>query len=230
MGYTLAMEDELLRHWQAFKHAQPHDTRIVEQLLHLYKPPHISCVRQLEHLGIQDPALKSQLANQGLVNQSLEELASKTDYKIVLALKNDCHPYVCIQGDALRAEYILTSLPGSSRNKSQALLSALMQNAGTILIQDRYLQQNWQRTQMFFDLLPKKPLSLIFGESLDQRIKTALKQRCADWKIKHDSRRTYSSHHDRYLRIDEAIEVVVTSGLDYLFDTSKECTLIIRKI
>lgn len=37
-------------------------------------------------------------------------------------------------------------------------------------------------------------------------------------------------HHDSYIRIDRKIEIVFTSGIDYLFDDAGECTLLIRKV
>lgn len=40
----------------------------------------------------------------------------------------------------------------------------------------------------------------------------------------------YRHHHDRYLLIDRQMEIVVTSGIDYLFDNDKECTLIFRPL
>ena len=36
--------------------------------------------------------------------------------------------------------------------------------------------------------------------------------------------------HDRYIMIDNNIEIILTSGIDYLFDTSKDFTYIIREI
>jgi len=37
-------------------------------------------------------------------------------------------------------------------------------------------------------------------------------------------------HPDKYIRIDGKIEIIFTSGIDYLFDASKECTLLIRAV
>ena len=34
--------------------------------------------------------------------------------------------------------------------------------------------------------------------------------------------------HDRYLIIDNKIEIILTSGFDYLFDNSKDFTYIVR--
>jgi len=36
--------------------------------------------------------------------------------------------------------------------------------------------------------------------------------------------------HDRYLIIDGKIEIILTSGIDYLFSDDKECTMIVRKV
>lgn len=230
MSYTVALEDDLLRQWHAFKHAQPHDPHVLERLLPLYRPPHITCTGQLQRIGVQDQALLRQLASVGLINQSVEDLAAETGYKLALAWTRNIYPYVCIQGDSITSEYIVTIQPGGSREKAHALLRALTLNARNILIHDRHLQRTWRDARAFFDLLPKKPLSLSFSPSLDQSSLTQLKKECPEWRLQPDKKRTYPSHHDRYLRIDDTTEVVVTSGLDYLFDTTKECTLIVRKL
>jgi hypothetical protein len=48
--------------------------------------------------------------------------------------------------------------------------------------------------------------------------------------VKTDTNPRYRKAHDRYVMIDSKMEVVITSGIDYLFDTNKECTLLVRKI
>ena len=62
----------------------------------------------------------------------------------------------------------------------------------------------------------------------ETRIKL-LKNICKDWIIKEDKRNTYKNYHDRYLLIDDKIEIILTSGFDYLFDENKEFTYIVRK-
>ncbi|QVL50184.1 MAG: hypothetical protein KFB96_06920 [Thiocapsa sp.] len=229
MRGRVVLEDELLRQWHAFKHTQTHDTQLIERLLQFYKPPHITCVAQLKRLQIQDEVLMASLAASQLVNQTLEELASLTDFKLVLSEQTTTYPYVCIHGDSIGSSYTLTCQPNTGRDKAHALLRALMSKAKTILIHDRFLEQQWTGAKQFFDLLPKRRLTLLFGYPLPQRKVTELKRHCTDWLVKDDRRGHYRQHHDRYLLIDQAMEVVVTSGLDYLFDQSKECTLIVRE-
>lgn len=43
-------------------------------------------------------------------------------------------------------------------------------------------------------------------------------------------KRQYRGMHDRYLVIDGEVEIILTSGIDYLFDDEKECTIIVRKL
>lgn len=229
MRYKVALEDELLQQWHAFKHQQAHDAQLIERLLQLYKPPHISCVAQLQRLQIQDDALMTTLAANQLIHQTLEQLADLTDFKLVLSAQETRFPYVCIQGDSIGSHYTLTCPPNTARDKAHALLRALTSQAKTILIQDRFLEEQWNGAMRFFGLLPKRQLTLLFGHQLSQHKKSELKRFCRDWRIKPDGRNQYRDHHDRYLLIDETMEVVVTSGLDYLFDQTKECTLIVRE-
>jgi hypothetical protein len=51
-----------------------------------------------------------------------------------------------------------------------------------------------------------------------------------NWTVKTNTSPRYQNAHDRYLLIDGKMEVVITSGVDYLFDTDKECTLLVRKV
>ncbi|MDM8567468.1 hypothetical protein QUF74_17700, partial [Candidatus Halobeggiatoa sp. HSG11] len=56
-----------------------------------------------------------------------------------------------------------------------------------------------------------------------------LKEKYEDWKIQEDTKRTYDNYHDRYLLIDSQIEIILTSGFDYLFDKNKEFTYVVGK-
>ena len=73
MHYSIALEDDLYLAFHAFKHGKADDTHLVERLLTLYKPPHITNVKQLERLGIENDPLRMQLSQAGLVNQAIDD-------------------------------------------------------------------------------------------------------------------------------------------------------------
>jgi len=61
-----------------------------------------------------------------------------------------------------------------------------------------------------------------------------LKKICEDWNIKEnldgEINNSYNELHDRYIIVDRKIQIILTSGIDYLIDTSKDFTYIIRKL
>lgn len=42
--------------------------------------------------------------------------------------------------------------------------------------------------------------------------------------------KNYNELHDRYIIVDKKIQIILTSGIDYLMDTSKDFTYIIQKL
>jgi hypothetical protein len=230
MPYAIALEDSLCGAWHAFKRGQTVDNRKIENLLRMYKPPHITNTQQLQRLDIIDAPLMMQLAQAGLQTQTVPELAVLTRYKIVLSETSTTFPHINIYGDALGNHYAMTCQMGQQRHKALAHLSALLANANSVLIHDRHLAKTWPSAKQILSLLPHKQLTLFFTTTVPQAIASEIKNTYALWTVKPSKASTYQQHHDRYLRIDNQIEVVITSGIDYLFDASKECTLLIRSI
>jgi hypothetical protein len=228
MAYSVCLEDDLFGLLYAFKHGREYNTRMTEKLLHCYKPPHITNVSQLERLGIEEVPLKAQLASAGLISQTVEELARKTVYKIILSSQRSHFPYVNIQGDGLQNHYTITCKPGEGRANAIDHLKALLEDSKYVLVCDRHLKANWETAKKFFDLFPRKTVTIFFAHSLESKHTTSLKKYCPNWKFKKDGSQIYRNLHDRYLLIDGTMEIVITSGIDYLFDDTKECTLIFR--
>ena len=154
MRYSVCLEDDLSGLLHAFKHGRQHDARMAEKLLHLYKPPHITNVSQLERLGIEEAPLKSQLAHAGLISQTIEDLARKTLYKIILSTHKGHFPYVDIQGDPLQNHYAITCKPGESRTKAIEHLRALLEDAKNVLVCDPHLKTNWETAKKLLMFSP----------------------------------------------------------------------------
>lgn len=234
MGFTLAMDDALLKTLYDFKRGQLGETStlVIQNLLRLYYPPHITSVKQLRAIGIDDPALLQSLAQQGLIEQTAAELAEYTRYKILLSVDNTQYPAIAISGDSVNSQFVMTLRCGEPRDKAHEWLKALLAGAVNVTIVDRFMFDGGKMrasTRNFFNLLPQKKLSLFFNSDPGV-FASQIKQVFSNWKIKKNTDPLYSNVHDRYLLIDNKIEVVITSGIDYLFDTSKECTLLVREI
>jgi hypothetical protein len=76
--------------------------------------------------------------------------------------------------------------------------------------------------------LPKKPLKLTFiSRNLQQIHLSEIKQIYSNWNMPPNNNSKDS--HDRYLIIDNKIEIILSSGFSYLFATDKDLTLLIRE-
>lgn len=236
MDYTLAMDDQMLKVFHDFKRGALGEasTATIQNLLRLYHPPHITSAAQLKRVGIEDPSVLQQLANMGFTNQAPEELVGKTRYKILLSAEQSDYPNVRVQGDHVSSQFVMSFKAGENRAKAHDWLSALLDHASSVTIVDRYLCHEQTGAlkpngKKFFELLPRRQLS-VFVSRAQQKTISDIKKTCHDWTVKKDTTTAYKNVHDRYLRIDGKMEVVITSGIDYLFDTDKECTLLVRKI
>lgn len=231
MSYTLAMEDDLLKTFHYFKRGQLSETsKSTIHLLRLYQPPHITSVAQLKAIGIEDAALLQALAAQGLTAQTAHELAQRTIYKLLLSNADINYPAVAVGSDSINSEFVMTLKAGEARAKAHEWLKALLADAKMVTIIDPYLFAPSSKNSVapFFNLFPQKALTLFLNELSQENIRV-VKALYADWKVKENAHPAYQNVHDRYLLIDNSVEVVITSGIDYLFDTSKECTLLVRQ-
>jgi hypothetical protein len=229
MKFSIALDDTLFQHFYNFKHGNFDDNFIIERLLSLYKPHHITNVNQLQRLGINDRPLLMQLTQTGLVNQTLEELTELTFYKILLSDKDASFPIVNVYNENLQNNYMITCQPEQDRANLADYLSSLFKGASNVMICDQYLTRNWTNSKKLFSLFPQKTLSLFFVHEIEQQQKTELKRICGSWQIKRNIDLSYQNLHDRYLLIDKTMEIIITSGIDYLFDKTKECTIICRR-
>lgn len=234
MEYTLAMDDQLLKLFTDFKRGRLGETStlLIQNLLRMYHPPHITSVAQLKAVGIEDPALLQQLASANLTRQTADELVDLTRFKILLSAEDVQYPAVRVFGDSVSNQFVMTLKPGDNRTKAHDWFRALLADAKTVTVADRYLCDETSKklkpnARNFFQLLPKRALSLFVPHSALPAA-SDIKQICRSWKVKQDKSTRYSSAHDRYVLIDSQLEVVVTSGIDYLFDAAKECSLLVR--
>jgi hypothetical protein len=230
MNYYIALEDDLLKELHAFKRAEKHDSRKVERMLHLYKPPHITNVGQLKRIGIEDSPLLMQLTSLGLMDQSVESLAEQTVFRLILSSSSDEYPRVNIFDGNIRNNYTVTFAPGQPRATGHDWVRSLTRGAHTIVIRDAYLKTNWDSTEQLLNLFPAGRLSLVFIPGLPQEKISLIKRTHPTWRIPADRIGRYQRHHDRYILIDGNTEIIVTSGIDNLFTDEKECTMVVREI
>ncbi len=127
----------------------------------------------------------------------------------------------------LERNFTATYGKNESREKTIKHIKALCRKAKYIFIYDRYMTE--KVIQKIPHFVPKNKLNIIYKEGqLSQTQISRLKKECKNWKIQPDSKNTYDDYHDRYLLIDNNIEIILTSGFDYLFDKNKDFTYIVR--
>lgn len=233
MVYSLVLSDDLYREFHAFKHGEKHDAVVVEKLLQLYKPPILTNVNQLSRAGVEDVSLKSMLASAGFVDQSLTDLCRKTFYKLILNNDRSDYPFVDVNGDEIRNNYTMTRKPGENRTKAHSYLRTLLAEASWVVVHDPHSVKNWRTTRRFLEeLFPRKPLTIHWTTEISNPQLREIKALCPQWKLPSQEKfmRQFRNLHDRYLIIDGEIEIILTSGIDYLFSDDKECTMIVRKV
>ena len=230
MAFSMCCEDNLLKEFIKFKHGKSVNNDIIEKFLHYYKPKILPTREQLDILGDD---LKSKLVSSGYIYGDLSEALSKTIYKICLSgIRND-FPYVNINGDEIENN-LTGTFKSSSRDKATAHIKALLENARYVVIYDKYMRDNFDSFKNFIkQCIPKKRLTLeCFG--LEQEQKTEIKQICDSYTVKDYPANNASPYqngfHDRYILIDRKVEIILTSGIDYLMNEESDFTYIIRKI
>ena len=101
-SYSLVLSDELQKEYCNFKEGKVYDRTLIENLLHYYKPAILTNISQLKRINKSiSTQLEVGLRKSGYTTQSLEELAQKTMYKIILCTDKDQYPYVNINGDKI---------------------------------------------------------------------------------------------------------------------------------
>ncbi|WP_276951314.1 hypothetical protein [Helicobacter rodentium] len=251
VDFTMILEDDLAKELCNFKNNKPCDNEIVKRILHYYKPPILLSGKYMElYYQNYDAEILSQLFGKGdySPNSSLEELSNKTLYKVILSQNKNNFPYVNIFNDRMENNLTATFNKNEERTKAKEHFKALFCNAKTIFIYDNHLCDNQGSFKKFAEeCFPKQKLSIFYPPSscIPKKIRTnfisaikilcaELKKICEDWNIKEnldgEINNSYNELHDRYIIVDRKIQIILTSGIDYLIDTSKDFTYIIRKL
>lgn len=99
----------------------------------------------------------------------------------------------------------------------------------SILLYDLYISEAHNLDGLLNDILPNTKIQFVFSfDKIGVEHRNKLQETHPNLSFKNlvGVRR----HHDRYLIIDDTIEVVLTSGFEYLQNQKKEISLIIRSI
>lgn len=232
----MVLEDDLFEEYIKFKNNLDFNHNIITRLLYFYKDGFLPTLEQLKNAeksiqGFDKSAFLLPIPSYNF-DDCVENLAKQTKLKIILSNKKAEFPYININNDKLENNLSATFKHNESRNKAKEHIRALFENANNILICDKYIQDNFDNFRNFIkECLPDKQINLFFTFRLDNARESEIKTINNKYLIKNDRNNNYpvSSTHDRYILIDQKIEIILTSGIDYLYDESKDFTYIIRK-
>lgn len=227
---SVALSDELLKEYFKFTGNFDYDRTVIERLLHYYKPVYITNISQLERINHTiDNNLRQKLHACGLRRQTVEELAAMTRYKIILSKNRSDFPYVNIYNDNIENNYTGTFLRSESRAKAIEHIKSLCADARkSILVYDNYFCSKESNVDILISLFPNRKLEIkyqikTFSEKQINKIKAAR----PNWELTDCN---FPENHDRYLIIDDKVEIILTSGFYYLNELNKEISYIVRLI
>lgn len=227
----IVIDDGLFQEYHKFQKGAEFDKKKIRQLLHYYKRKIVSNIKQYEDNDVELPInLKAEMAHSGLKRQSLEDLAENcTLYKIILSSTKDTFPYVNIMDDKQRLENNYSASFDMAEPRELAIkhLTAICLHAKKITLYDKYISSKDRNIDLIKRILPQKDLEITYNDIDDEHIEL-MTQHCGQWNFIKNPQ--IANRHDRYLIVDEKLEIILTSGFDHLNDTSRDFTYIIRNI
>ena len=246
----IVLSDGLLKLYLKFKkgnNLNPKEKKKLEQLLAYYKP-HQTNKDQYDRINEPvDSAMMAQLQASGFNGLNERDLATKTKLKLILtdAKCLYAYPYVNIDGsDSLKMCFTGT-FKQKPRSKCVEHLIALCENASDVTIYDNYLCEPRSVDSGLLDRVFGLFSSNTNVEVLLSSDSFASQYAAAkDWWIQHKGNysgitadfnqvSSTANFHDRYMKISSStgnIEVLLSSGFDYLFQNAKDFTYVVNVI
>lgn len=231
--YQVVLDDELFKDFHKFKNGEKLEKDEVERikcLLHYFKGNLITNIAQYERTGLTlTPEMKKTLAKNGLKQQTKEELAqSRTMYKVILCCGCSDFPYVNVVSDKEKIENNLSSFYDIAEKRDKAImhLKALCSGAKKIVVYDKYFEAKEARNiETLVKILPQKKLTILFSNISTNGIKS-LTEKYSEWDPQLD--KTLKGRHDRYIIVDDKLEIVLSSGFDHLSTDSSDLMYVVR--
>lgn len=227
----LVIDDDLLIQYLDFIAGKKEKDATIGALLYHYRHDHLTNYAQLERIGrVISPQLKVQLLHRPEKKDGLVELAARTKFKVILSQREQSdYPYLNIYSDVFDNAFTAVFKRHEPRNKAYEHLKSLCAKAKIIYVYDAHFsKQGVENVQILERILPKKKIKIIYSEDhIKEPELTQLRTICSDWDFE---ARDLWTHHDRYIIIDDKIEVILTSGFYHFSVTTKDCSYIVREI
>lgn len=240
--FSLVLDEEIAQKLCHFKQGKNQNLSEIQKILQYYKPNPLFPTKEslAQYYG---DALTTQIlstySNLYHNNPSPQELIHKTTYKIILTLKEkDGFPYVNINKSKIQNQISSTFSENEDRHNALLHFKTLLENAMRVFIYDPYIKKpNVQKALLSFitQCFPQKPLTIYTKNNPKdlQPLASEIKKIYNDWHIKqanHSQCQAFSDLHDRYIVIDQKIQIILTSGIDHLIDKQKDFTYLIQML
>lgn len=239
----VVLDDNLYAEYYKFKHPELSTKKakssILSKILRFAGDDVLTNIRQLDEIDKRGDLKVDKAGNKystlakksDQMALSVEELAKRSEYKIVLTKeKGKDFPFVNIDDDEIEMALGGFLMKGATRKKAIAHLKELCSGAKKLTIYDSYLKISDMAT--LSEILPAAPgVTLVYKKNkkvdqLDQGCREELGRLCPNITIEPQD---LKDHHDRYIIIDNRIEVILTSGVERLREYSdKEISYIIH--
>lgn len=230
-NYGMVLDHNLFVEYNKFIQGEGYNRPLVSKMLSFFHGGFLTNVRQYTENGVQIKTnLKSELIKNGLNSQSLEELAALTTYKIILTDERKQYPFVNIKESRFTPVLSAFYEGDSNRIAAKDYLRNLCKGAKkSILLYDLYISEAHDLDALLAYILPNSKIQFTFSFN---KISVAHRNRlqASHPNLSFKNLEGVRRHHDRYLIIDGTIEVVLTSGFEYLQNQKKEISLVIRSI
>lgn len=227
----LVLDDDLLIQYLDFINGHKEKDATISALLYYYRHDHLTNIAQLERIDRRlPPQVMSQMTHRPEKRDEIEQLATRTKYKVILSEKKpSAFPYLNIHDDVFDNVFFAAFKRHESRDKAIVHLKALCAKAKVIYLYDEYFsRQGVENVQMLENILPKKKIKILYKkEHIEDSDLRHLQAICPDWDFEV---KNFLTLHDRYIIIDDKIEVILTSGFYHFSLTTKDCSYIVREI
>ena len=226
--YGMVLDHSLFVEYQLFIQGKNRRSPLLNKILSYYHNDFLSNVGQFDHNKIEiNRNYRAWMAKNGFTNQTLEELAKLTTYKIILTEDKTNFPFVNIDEGKFCPALSNFYEGDAERDAAREYLKNLCMGAKRcILLYDRYINGVEKLDELLDYILPNSKIKFISGINEADKTKLATTHD----KLTFEGLGSVRQHHDRYLIIDDSIEVVLTSGFEYLKNKGKEISLVIRPI
>ena len=226
----MVLSDELQIEYYRFKNNENYNRDKIKRLLCYFKGPILTNLAQVQRTNVNvERRILSQLLRSTDKNKSLIQLAKTTNYKIILSDKEQSYPFVNINNDKIENNLTGTFYKSQSREKAIKHLNDLCLNAKSIIFYDRYFScsEDEKNIECFKAVFPKQQINFRIRPSHISPVNIKrLKRYCDKWEFIIDH--SLEDHHDRYIVIDNEIEIIMTSGWFHLANSIKDFTYIVK--